>query len=77
MNKRTEHFIVVSGVTFAVFFTEALIHYNYGISETKNLPFKWENFVMPKGKSLAKMATLVIVASVISGAIIDKVEQQV
>ena len=77
MNKRTEHFIVVSGVTFAVFFTEALIHYNYGISETKNLPFKWENFVMPKGKSLVKMATLVIVASVISGAIIDKVEQQV
>ena len=77
MNKRTEHFIVVSGVTFAVFFTEALIHYNYGITETKHLPFKWENFVMPKGKSLVKMATLVIVASVISGVIIDKVEQQV
>ena len=49
MNKRTEHFIVVSGVTFAVFFTEALIHYNYGILESKNMPFKWENFVMPKG----------------------------
>ena len=32
---------------------------------------------MPKGKSLVKMATLVIVASVISGAIIDRVEQQV
>ena len=32
---------------------------------------------MPKGKSLVKMATLVIVASVISGVIIDKVEQQV
>ena len=76
MNKRTEHFIVVSGVTFAVFFTEALIHYNYGITETKNLPFKWENFVMPKGKSLVKMATLVVVASVISGVIIDKVSHK-
>ncbi len=77
MNKRTEHFIVVSGVTFAVFFTEALIHYNYGIMESKSMPFKWENFVMPKGKSLVKMATLVVVASFVSGLIIDKVEQQV
>ena len=77
MNKRTEHFIVVSGVTFAVFFTEALIHYNYGMLESKNMPFKWENFVMPKGKSLVKMATLVVVASFVSGLIIDKVEQQV
>ena len=72
-----KNFLIISGVTFAVFFTEALIHYNYGILESKNMPFKWENFVMPKGKSLLKMATLVIVASVISGAIIDRVEQQV
>ena len=71
------HFWLVSGVTFIVFFTEALIHYNYGILESKNMPFKWENFVMPKGKSLVKMATLVVVASVVSGVIIDKVEQQV
>ena len=41
------------------------------------MPFKWENFVMPKGKSLVKMATLVVVASFVSGLIIDKVEQQV
>ena len=72
-----KNFLIISGVTFAVFFTEALIHYNYGILESKNMPFKWENFVMPQGKSLVKMATLVIVASVVSGIIIDKVEQQV
>ena len=34
MNKRTEHFIVVSGVT-AVFFTEALIHYNMALPKPK------------------------------------------
>jgi|TARA_R110002012_G_scaffold7217_3_gene34085 hypothetical protein len=71
------HVLIVSGVTFAVFFVEALIHYNYGILESKNMPFKWENWTMPKGKSLVKMAAIVLVASAISGVIIDKVEQQV
>ena len=70
-------FLIISGVTFAVFFTEALIHYNYGILESKNMPFKWENFTFPSGKSLVKMATIVLVASTLSGYIIDKVEQQV
>ena len=71
------HVLIVSGVTFAVFFVEALIHYNYGILESKNMPFKWENWTMPKGKSLVKMAAIVLVASAISGVIIEKVEQQV
>ena len=71
------HVLIVSGVTFAVFFVEALIHYNYGILESKNLPMIWKNFTMPKGKSLVKMAAIVLVASAISGVIIDKVEQQV
>ncbi len=70
-------FLIISGVTFAVFFTEALIHYNYGILESKKMPFKWENFTFPTGKSLVKMATIVLVASTLSGYIIDKVEQQV
>ena len=71
------HVLIVSGVTFAVFFVEALIHYNYGILESKNMPFKWENWTMPKGKSLVKMAAIVLVASALSGVIIEKVEQQV
>ena len=57
-----KNFLIISGVTFGVFFAEALIHYNYGILESKNLPFKWENWTM---------------ASALSGLIIDKVEQQV
>jgi len=72
-----KNFLIISGVTFGVFFAEALIHYNYGILESKNMPFKWENWTMPKGKSLVKMAAIVLVASAISGVIIDKVEQQV
>jgi hypothetical protein len=72
-----KNFLIISGVTFGVFFTEALIHYNYGILESKNLPFKWENWTMPKGKSLIKMGAIVLVASALSGIIIDKVEQQV
>lgn len=71
-----KQFLIVTGVTFAVFFTEALIHYNYGILETKNLPFKWSNFTIPKGKSLLKLVSIVLVASTVSGVLIEKVEKQ-
>jgi hypothetical protein len=71
-----KQFLIVSGVTFAVFFAEALIHYNYGILESLNLPFKWSNFKMPKGKSLLKLASIVLVASAVSGVLIEKVEKQ-
>ncbi len=58
------HFWIVSGVTFCVFFTEALIHYNYGILESKALPFNISNFTVPKG------------ASALSGIIINRMEQK-
>jgi len=76
MVKPMRSFLIVSAITFGVFFAEALIHYNYGILETKNLPVKISNFTFPKGKSLLKMASIVIVASVLSGVIISKVEQK-
>jgi len=79
--KLNKHFLIVSGVTFGVFFVEALIHYNYGILESKDMKFNWETFLedwtIPKGKSLAKMATIVVVASTLSGMIINKVEASV
>jgi hypothetical protein len=71
-----KHFLVVSGVTFVVFFTEALIHYNYGIMETKNLPFSISNFTFPTGKSLAKMSAIVLVASSLSGYLITALEDR-
>lgn len=70
------NFFLVSAITFGVFFTEALIHYNYGILETKHMPVKMSNFTFPKGKSLLKMSAIVVVASILSGAIIAKVEQK-
>ena len=70
------HFWIVSGVTFGVFFVEALIHYNYGILETKDLPFSISNFTLPKGKSLLKMSSIVVIASALSGIIISRVEQK-
>ena len=72
----SSHFWIVSGVTFCVFFGEALIHYNYGILESKNLPWRISNFTIPKGKSLLKMSAIVVIASVISGMVIDRIEQK-
>ena len=72
----SKHFWIVSGVTFCVFFTEALIHYNYGILESKNLPFSISNFTFPKGKSLLKMSAIVVTAAALSGIIISRVEQK-
>jgi hypothetical protein len=73
---KANHFWIVSGVTFTVFFTEALIHYNYGIMETKNLPFSISNFTFPTGKSLAKMSAIVLVASSLSGYLITALEDR-
>ena len=73
---KSKHFWIVSGVTFCVFFTEALIHYNYGILESKNLPFAISNFTFPKGKSLLKMSAIVVGASFLSGMVIESIEQK-
>lgn len=73
---KASHFWIVSGVTFGVFFGEALIHYNYGILESKNLPFSLSNFTIPKGNSLLKMSAIVVIASVLSGGIINHIEQK-
>jgi len=71
---------IISGITFGVFFTEALIHYNYGILETKNIPFSWdsffEDFTFPRGKSLLKMSAIVGVAAVLSGKLISVAEDR-
>lgn len=71
--------VLASVVTFGVFFTEALIHYNYGILETKHGKFSWdtffETFTFPKGKSLLKMASLVGVAALVSGKIISHLDK--
>ena len=76
MVKPMSNFFLVSAITFGVFFAEALIHYNYGILESKNLPWRISNFTIPKGKSLLKMSAIVVIASALSGIVIDRIEQK-
>ena len=75
-----KHTLIVSAIAFGVFFTEALIHYNYGILETKNGKFTWdsffEDFTIPKGKSFLKMATIVGCASLLTGKLIATAEKK-
>ena len=67
---------IVSGITFAVFLTEALIHYNYGISESSKQPFSFSNFQFPKGNRLLIMAGIVMIASTISGSLVTLAENK-
>ena len=67
---------IISGITFAVFFTEALIHYNYGIFESQNKPFKLNNFKFPRGKTLLSICGIVMVASTLSGSLITYAESK-
>jgi len=67
---------IVSGITFAVFLTEALIHYNYGLSESSNQSISFSNFKFPKGNRLLIMAGIVMLASTIIGSLITFTENK-
>lgn len=58
--------VIVTGITFGVFMTEALIHYNMGMSESRG-GFKLR---MPPPKELAKIAAVTGTFSIISGLLI-------
>ena len=57
---------VVTGVTFGVFMTEALIHYNLGTAEAEG-EFRCR---MPPPKELAKIAAVTGAFSILSGLLI-------
>ena len=52
-------------VTFGVFMTEAIIHYNQGLNHDK----KVKKYVMPKGGDLARLMLTVGLFSVITSEI--------
>lgn len=58
---------VVTGVTFGVFMTEALIHYNLGMAEAEG-KFRLR---LPPPKELAKIAAVTGAFSVLSGVLIN------
>jgi len=54
-------------VTFGVFMSEALIHYNTGIADVTKSPFK---FRIPPGEQLVKLGLIVGAATTVSTSLI-------
>jgi hypothetical protein len=65
--------LIVGGITFGVFMTEAIIHYNMGMAEADG-KFKLR---LPPAKELAKIAAVTGVFSVLSGVLINTVERRI
>lgn len=65
--------MVVSGVTFVVFMTEGLIHYNMGMAKAEG-GFKLR---MPPRKELAKIAAVTAAFSIASGLLIKALPEKV
>jgi hypothetical protein len=64
--------LIVGGITFGVFMTEAIIHYNMGMAEAEG-KFKLR---LPPAKELAKIAAVTGAFSVLSGVLINTVERR-
>lgn len=65
--------LLVTGITFGVFMTEALIHYNMGMAK-KDGQFKLR---MPPPKELAKIAAVTGTFSLVSTVLISAIERRV
>lgn len=64
--------LIVTGVTFGVFMTEAIIHYNMGLAEADG-KFKLR---LPPPKEMAKIAAVTAAFSIISGFAINSLERR-
>jgi hypothetical protein len=64
--------LIVGGITFGVFMTEAIIHYNMGMAEAHG-KFKLR---LPPAKELAKIAAVTGAFSLLSGVLINTVERR-
>ncbi len=69
---KTGHKIAL--VTFAVFMTEAMIHYNIGVKRNKPDEQKGK-FVLPPTNDLIKIGITVAVFSTLNGIIIQKLSK--
>jgi hypothetical protein len=58
--------LIVTGITFGVFMTEAMIHYNMGQSKARG---KFE-LTLPPPKELAKIAAVTATFSVVTGLLV-------
>jgi hypothetical protein len=65
--------ILVTGITFGVFLTEALIHYNMGVAKSEG-EFRLR---LPPPKELAKIAAVTGAFSLVSGVLIDSLQRRI
>lgn len=61
---------LVTGITFGVFMTEALIHYNMGRMKEENENGQQPRFQLPPPGELAKIAAVTGAFSIVSGVLI-------
>lgn len=64
--------LLFTGITFGVFMTEAIIHYNMGMAKADG-KFRLR---LPPPDELAKIAAVTGVFSLVSGTLIRSVEQR-
>ena len=67
-----KHNLIVAGVTFGIFMSEAIIHYNLGIKKDPN---ETRKFVLPPTNDFLKLAGVVAVFSVLNGVIINQISK--
>tara|TARA_R110000751_G_scaffold42949_6_gene99371 strand:- start:863 stop:1060 length:198 start_codon:yes stop_codon:yes gene_type:complete len=60
---------ITTGITFGVFMTEAIVHYNLGANRYR----EDKKFSLPPSNDLARLAVTVAIFSVINGWIIDQI----
>ena len=73
---RFEKQTVITGIVFAVFMTEALIHYSMAESKLQRKTFLDAFKTLPDKSELWTMAAIVMTASIISGLLIGEAERK-
>ncbi len=66
---------VVTGIVFAVFMTESLVHYSMAEAKSEGKSFKDAWKTLPDRNELLKMAAIVMTASIISGILISEAQK--
>ncbi len=66
---------VVTGIVFAVFMTESLVHYSMAEAKSEGKSFKDAWKTLPDRNELLKMAAIVMTARIISGILISEAQK--
>jgi hypothetical protein len=73
---RLEKQIVITGIVFAVFMVESLIHYSMAESKSERTTFMDAFRTLPDKNELFTMAAIVLTTSIISGLLISEAERR-